>query len=398
MGESSIFKWEKKFLKFIEKNLYWVITAVVFVLGFLIRIPPMEYVSGDFYHYLSPWFDEIKESGLSHQVGNYNLVYQFLIYIMTKLPLKSIYSYKILSCIFDFLLAIIAGRVVYHLLDKDRRAWGSLIATAVILLSPVVILNSAVWAQCDSIFVFFAVCALFALLKEKYVLSMVMLGVSFAFKLQAVFLFPIFLLVYFIRKRFTIFNFIWVPLSVVACGLPTVFYGRNPLETITIYTEQTEVYPYMSLNSASFWQLVLKPMDVGHYEAMKTVAIYLTFAILLGIMVYWIMNRFSTDGKNLIIMAFILTYVCFLFLPAMHERYSYVYEILAICIAVIYPKTIPLCCGLHIVALLSYASFLFGTVPISFPWLAIINIIIFVLYFYVLNVYMKNTTENTKKA
>jgi len=284
------------------------------------------------------------------------------------------------------------------LLDKDRRAWGSLIATAVILLSPVVILNSAVWAQCDSIFVFFAVCALFALLKEKYVLSMVMLGVSFAFKLQAVFLFPIFLLVYFIRKRFTIFNFIWVPLSVVACGLPTVFYGRNPLETITIYTEQTEVYPYMSLNSASFWQLVLKPMDVGHYEAMKTVAIYLTFAILLGIMVYWIMNRFSTDGKNLIIMAFILTYVCFLFLPAMHERYSYVYEILAICIAVIYPKTIPLCCGLHIVALLSYASFLFGTVPISFPWLAIINIIIFVLYFYVLNVYMKNTTENTKKA
>ena len=393
MDELSIFKWEKKLLNFIEKNLFWVVAIAIFVFGVLIRIPPMEYVSGDFYHYLSPWFDEIKESGLSHQVGNYNLVYQFLIYLMTKLPFKAIYSYKILSCLFDYLLAIIAGRAVYRLLDKDRRRWGSLVVTGVVLLSPVVILNSAVWAQCDSIFVFFAVFALFALMKEKYVLSMIMLGISFAFKLQAVFLFPVFLFVYFVRKRFTVLSFVWVPLSVIACGIPTMFYGRNPLETITIYTEQTEVYPYMSLNSPSFWQLVLKPMDVSQYESMKTTAIFLTIVILFAVMVYWIKNRFSTDGVNLIAMAFLLTYICVLFLPAMHERYSYIYEILAICLAIIYPKTIPLCCGLHIVTLLSYASFLFGVVPISFPILALINIVIFAIYFYILNKYMNGKIQ-----
>ncbi|MBE6717898.1 MAG: DUF2029 domain-containing protein [Ruminococcaceae bacterium] len=388
MGEFGIFKWEKNLLKYIEKNLFWIVSTLVLVLGVLIRIPPMEYVSGDFYHYLSPWFDEIKESGLSHQVGNYNLVYQFLIYIMTKLPLKAIYSYKILSCVFDYLLAIVAGYCVYNLLEKDRRRWGTLAVMGVVILSPVVVLNSSVWAQCDSIFTFFGFLAIAALLKEKYTLSMIMLGVSFAFKLQAVFLLPIFLFVYFVRKRFTIFNFAFVPLAMIACGIPTAFYGRNPLETITIYTEQTEVYPYMSLNYPSIWQLVLKPMDVYQYTYLKTTSICLTVAILLVVMVYWIKKRLSTDGENLLIMAFLLTYLCVLFLPAMHERYSYIYEILAICLAVLRPKTIPICCALHVVTLLSYASFLFGIVPIALPVLSIFNLLIFGLYFFVLNAYM----------
>jgi len=144
----------------------------------------------------------------------------------------------------------------------------------------------------------------------------------------------------------------------------------------------------MSLNYPSIWQLVLKPMDVYQYTYLKTTSICLTVAILLVVMVYWIKKRLSTDGENLLIMAFLLTYLCVLFLPAMHERYSYIYEILAICLAVLRPKTIPICCALHVVTLLSYASFLFGIVPIALPVLSIFNLLIFGLYFFVLNAYM----------
>ena len=55
------------------------------------------------YSCLVPWFDEIKDMGgicaLSEQVGNYNLLYQTIISLMTYIPMDDMYLYKIFSCI-----------------------------------------------------------------------------------------------------------------------------------------------------------------------------------------------------------------------------------------------------------------------------------------------------------
>lgn len=145
-------KIERQIADYIASHLISVAFVVVTVLGILIRIPLRYQISGDAGVFLLPWYETILENGIESPVGNYNLPYQFAIYIMTKLPLKPLYAYKLLSCGFDLLLAAICALLIFKITRKWDR---TLLGYCAVLLSPVVILNSAAWAQCDSIYVFF---------------------------------------------------------------------------------------------------------------------------------------------------------------------------------------------------------------------------------------------------
>ena len=74
-----------------------------------------------------------------------------------------------------------------------------------------------------------------------------------------------------------------------------------------------------------------------------------------------------------------------LFLPAMHERYGYPYEILAIILAVLQPKTIPLCAGLVGISLCTYGSYLFDTETFSLVTLSVANLLVYGGYVLILN-------------
>ena len=69
--------------------------------------------------------------------------------------------------------------------------------------------------------------------------------------------------------------------------------------------------------------------------------------------------------------AFILAYTCVFFLPKMHERYGYLYEILAILIAFVDRKTIIPCVVLNMVSLITYSLYLYG---VSYDWAGISGI------------------------
>lgn len=101
------------------------------------------------------------------------------------------------------LVAVMAALTVGLVSDKHQK--GSMLCTYfMVLFSPITILNSSAWAQCDSIYVFWAIASLYALCNKKYAIALILLGMSFAFKLQAVFILPFFLYVYFAEKKFSI--------------------------------------------------------------------------------------------------------------------------------------------------------------------------------------------------
>lgn len=129
-----------------------------------------KYESGDYNADLLPWFLEIKEAGgiqaLHKQVGNYNIPYQILIALMTYLPFKTLYLYKGLSILFDFLFAAGCGLLICTV-KKSYSIELFVGVYAAVLYIPTIIMDSAVWAQCDSIYCFFIIMAVWSLYCEK---------------------------------------------------------------------------------------------------------------------------------------------------------------------------------------------------------------------------------------
>ncbi len=371
-------KWEKKILDFVDKhtNIFFVLGITILSMG--IRLFLRSIVSDDMAGFLLPWYEEIKSNGgmtgLSKQVGNYNLLYQFIIAIITYLPIKPMYAYKMLSIIFDYFLALsVAGLV--HELSSDNKGKKAIFAYAFVILSPIVFLNSAAWGQCDAIYVTFLVLSLWCLLGDKYKRAFIFLGLSFSFKLQAVFVIPFFLAYYFYKKRYTIFYFFTIPCVMLLTALPTIIIGnRNWLAVFGVYKTQVGAYKYQYMNYPSFWAL-FTPADQGWYHV---TAILLTIGILGILFFVWNGKREKFTKRQFLEMAFLTMYTCVLFLPSMHERYGFSYEILAIAIGVLDKKKIPIAIILSLISLCTYGRYLNGN-PVNIAILSVCNIITYLV-------------------
>ena len=83
-------KIERKLFDWAGENLMLLAFVVFTVLAVALRIACIDYESGDYSAFLSPWYNTIADAGiegLKTQVGNYNIPYQILIYLMQCLNL-----------------------------------------------------------------------------------------------------------------------------------------------------------------------------------------------------------------------------------------------------------------------------------------------------------------------
>lgn len=302
---------------------------------------------------------------------------------MTRLPIKPLYAYKLFSCIFDYLLGFAVAAFVHEITDEHRKT-KAIIAYSLTVMSPLVFFNSAAWGQCESIYVFFAVMALLMMIKEKYLPAFILYGVSFAFKFQAIFFMPFFLFYYLYKRKFSILYFLCIPASMIVLSLPALFQGRSILEIFTIYTNNVDWFKSLSLNYPSFWLILNDNTTENLYISLKNTTIIFTVIVLGLFMTFWIYKKVQLTAINTLYMAFILTFTTVIFLPAMHERYGYLYEILGIIIIFANKKTIPLYIALFITSLVTYGKYLFGGTYNTFA-LSIALFAIYVIYMIVIN-------------
>ena len=375
-------KLEKRVLDWVQQHLFVIFCIAVTLCSMMIRFYFRKFESGDYSECLLPWWKEIREAGgifaLKEQVGNYNMLYQLLIALMTYLPIKPLYEYKILSIIFDYLLAAVVGYLIYDMLGKDK--YKGVLAYAAVIMSPIVFLNSSAWSQCDAIYVFFIILSLLFIFNEHYTLSFIMVGIAFSFKLQTIFVIPFFVFLYVYKKRFSILNFLIIPLTMCITAIPCLVTGRNVREVFSNYLLQVDTYSSMSLNYPSIWIIFSRG---GGFETLKNPAIIVTVTIL-GIFMYmWLINEHAFGKKELLKGAFLIVYTCVLFLPDMHERYGYLYEILAIMIAFIDQRTSLLCIILNMLSVVTYGAYLYHT-SYNDIVLAVINVLTYIFYLYLL--------------
>lgn len=356
--------------------------VLISVLALALRLAMFDHESGDARVFLLPWYEAIREGGgfaaLAEQTGNYTILYQAFIALITYLPIEPLHAYKALSCLFDWLLAFSLGRIAYDSAERDAAICG-LAVYAAALFSPIVFLNSACWAQCDSIWAFFCVASLGAFAREKYFRAFILYGLAFAVKLQAVFLMPFFLFAWLQSDRVRLRHFLLIPASVAASGLPGLVFGRRLWDVFSVYVTQTGYYTHIALNYPSFW-LIAEEYDLsGAYSLFRYAAILLTVGLLAAHMLLWQRAKLPLTRENVVRMAFLLCYTCVLFLPAMHERYGFLYEALALLIACFDRRTVILLVPLQLVTLTTYGAFLFGRSP-GLRTAAWLNCALYLLY------------------
>lgn len=366
---------ELRFCRWLDKHMVTLFFFIVTVLGGLIRLPGLSFVSGDASNFLLPWFDEIRNAGglnaLSRQVGNYNIPYQFLIALLTYLPYDKLATFKGLSILFDYILAVGAALCGCELLRKKTSELQNVFVTvyAAVLFAPTVILNSSVWAQCDSIYSAFAVFAILFLMKKNYKLSFAFLGIAISFKLQAVFILPFFVYFYFVERKCNLGHFLITALWFFIPSIPGYLYGRRFLDPLRIYLGQTTAHPNMWVNFPGFWVFA-----GDNYEVMGKIAILLTL-FLLGSGLFYLLSkekRLDTSDR-LLKTAIWVVWTCVVFLPAMHERYGYLLEILLLILVAVDKKYLMIASIVEITSIVTYGHFLFGN-SVDIVWLSIFYI------------------------
>ncbi len=375
---------------FIESKKSIIFFIVITIVAILIRSKLIFYESHDMTTCLKPWFFELRDyggfAGLSREIGNYNPPYLTILAILTYIPALPLVSIKVVSIIFDFVCAIAVGKIVKIIFKnkKDVKIY-SLMAYAITLFLPTVILNSACWGQADSIYTAFILFSIMFLLEKKYLRSFILLGISFAFKLQFVFILPLFIYVYISERKFPIYYFLIIPLINILMCVPAMIAGRSFLSCMEVYFGQTQMgFNYLSMNFPGIWNLFMPYLKDSYYIFMSNqsytqVGIYVTIAVL-GIMAFMVLYKKIKFNKQKIIefglwSVLITTYL----LPFMHDRYLYIADILSI-IYFIYNKDklyVPL--GINFISSVLYGIYLFKFEQLPFIVLTLINTAIVIL-------------------
>ena len=355
-----MFTLEKKVWEFAEKYKNYLFLGIITLLALGVRYSARDIYSDDMFYFLAPWYEEIREAGglgaLKSQVGNYNIVYQTIIALLTYININCVYAYKIVSVVFDFLLAFASAVLACELMGKKKGETTFCLVYAAMLFLPTVVLNSAFWAQCDSIYTFFVILTVYYLYKEKYVRTFVFLGIAFAFKLQTVFILPLIICYYLYKKKFSI---LMLGISVAVfwlSGIPAYIAGR-PLNTpFLIYMNQADQYHYMYMNIPNFWMLFCIVYDV-----LNRAALIVTIMMCgLGLYMILIGKKKMDSSEQFMNTAAWFVWTCVMFLPAMHERYTFMLDIFLILLSFVNQKYIKYAVASSGLSLFTYNIFLFG--------------------------------------
>jgi Gpi18-like mannosyltransferase len=349
----------------LEPGILIILSLGIF-LSIVLRLSLFDFESVDYRIFLSPWYDFIvghgRLSALQYDFSNYSPLYLYLLTLATYLPLPKLYAIKLVSISFDFLLAFLVLLVV-RLKYENKMIWLSSFFAA--LFAPTVFINSALWGQADATYTSMLVAAIYFAIQRRPNLSLVFFSVALSFKLQAIFLFPLFIGV-FLKRRLPIYSFLIIPTTYVASILPAWLAGRPLVELLVTYPMQAGLFSDLTLNAPNLYQWL--PNDPGLFEKPGTVLTALLVCSLC-LVSWW--SVVPLDGDMIVKLALVSTLLVPFTLPHMHERYFFAADVISIIYAFYRPKRffVPIIVGGA--SLFSYFPFLFREEPIGLQYLAI---------------------------
>ena len=231
-------------------------------------------------------------------------------------------------------------------------------AFALLLLMPTAVLNGAYWAQCDAVYGALAVHAVASALEGRNYSSAALLGVAFCFKLQAIFLVPLWG-VLLVAKRVRFRELFAFPAAYFVMILPALLLGKPLKDILNVYFKQMGEYTAaLSDIASSLYSLFPRniTLDVKTGSILGIAAAFLLALALMGIG-YWMRGRL--EDRTVVSIAVVMAIGVPFLLPFMHERYFFLADALTTCVACVSWKRFPAAVLAVGASLYSYALFLF---------------------------------------
>lgn len=356
---------------------YFYVCLAVLVLALAVRFPMLSHQTYDYQDFLSPWVQFFRENGgfraLRQPLGDYNVPYLYFLAAFSYLPISELYLIKALSLAFDLLLAFTGARLA-------RRVFGGPYAYpavfSVLLLLPTVVLNGAYWGQCDSLYASLTLLALADALEDHPARSVIWLGIAFSFKLQTIFLIPLWCILWY-SKRLKFRHLCLFPVSYFAAILPALLLGRPLLSILGVYFQQAGQYhDRLTLNAPSLFALIPYGAEVNA-DLLAKVGIGAAFLLVLGLLTWLFFYRRRLTVQHILTAALILSIGVPLFLPYMHDRYFFLADTLSAVWAVSAYRRAPVPVCVQIASYGGYHAYL--TLRYAFPmawgaWLMLISL------------------------
>ena len=228
----------------------------------------------------------------------------------------------------DIVIAFIIYKIGQKYFSKK-----SLLAAGLFLFNPVVIYNSTIWGQTDSLINLLALAGIFLLTQKKFFWGIILFFSSFLFKLSLIIYLPIvalLLLSYFPKYTRIIFvscfSFL---LFFIFLAFP--FSGINIIswfKKIFIDTVLLSQGHMLNGNAFNFWFLInggadlttseLQLFSIFTYRQISQIIFFI-----LNIPIYWHFYKSKKNLYNIFYTLFLVALSAFLFLTNMHERYLY---------------------------------------------------------------------------
>lgn len=295
--------------------------------------------------------------------SNYTPPYLYLVWLATKLPLEKLYAVKIIVMPFDFLMAFFTLLIV-RLKYPNRTI--QMLAFFAALLAPTVVFNSALWGQSDAIYTSFLFASVYFILRKRPIVAFICFSIALSFKTQAIFLSPLFLVLY-LKNRIAAWTVLLLPATYFVMVVPAWVAGRSLVDLFTLHWRQAETFNQLTMNAPNLYQWL--PIDnelFGKFGLLLAA----TSMFLFCFVVY--KSTVELDEGLIIKLSLLLAIMLPFLLPRMHERYFFPADVLAIIYAFDNPRLfyVPLVIGL--VSLFSYFPFLFGKTVIGLSYLAFV--------------------------
>jgi Gpi18-like mannosyltransferase len=345
------------------------------VLALLLRFTLREFQSGDYKTFGSQWYDFIVQHGgfraLAYNFSNYNPPYLYLMALVIWLfPwLPKIVAIKLISVVFDLICAAFVYKLVRLKYPAGLTPVFSFLA---VLFAPTVFLNSSMWGQADVIYTTGLVACLYYLCRHRPGLALVVFGLAFAFKMQAMFLAP-FLLALLVKKEVAWKSVFIVPLVYLLSLVPAWLAGRPFLDLLLIYVSQSTQYRSLSKNAPSFYVWFPNSAYDFLYPAGLILAVVVALVLVMGVY----KSQVKVDRELMVQLALLSVLSMPYFLPKMHERFFFAADILSIVYGFYFPTYFFIPIAVIASSFFAYFPYLFKIrMPLSVFSVALATVII----------------------